>query len=136
MADAAGRAVSIPLVGGGEEPTLDRFSVEGRRASGFPKLDVPNRDIALPEAAPRPPVLPQVSERDLVAHVNRLAHRNFAVDLGAYPLDSGKLFEVLGEIVGLLDRLMADLGEAARTKPGKVDRGGDGIQRLIGADVR
>jgi glycine dehydrogenase subunit 2 len=29
-----------------------------------------------------------VSERDLVAHFTRLAHRNFAVDLGAYPLGS------------------------------------------------
>ncbi len=88
MTDASGRAISLPLVGGGEEPTLDRFSVEGRRASGFPKLDVPNRDIVLPEAASSPPALPQISERDLVAHVNRLAHRNFAVDLGAYPLGS------------------------------------------------
>jgi len=88
MIDAAGRASSTPLIGGGEEPTLDRFSVEGRRASAFPTLDVPASDIALPEAADRPPALPEVSERDLVAHVNRLAHRNFAVDLGAYPLGS------------------------------------------------
>ncbi len=88
MVDAAGKATSIPLVGGGEEPTLDRFSVEGRRASGFPRLDVPLGDISLPESAAAPPALPQVSERDLVAHVNRLAHRNFAVDLGAYPLGS------------------------------------------------
>ena len=88
MIDAAGRASSTPLIGGGEEPTLDRFSVEGRRASAFPPLDVPAGDIVLPEAADRPPALPEVSERDLVAHVNRLAHRNFAVDLGAYPLGS------------------------------------------------
>lgn len=88
MTDAGGRASSIPLIGGGEEPTLDRFSTEGRRASGFPPLDVPASDIVLPEAADRPPALPEVSERDLVAHVNRLAHRNFAVDLGAYPLGS------------------------------------------------
>jgi len=88
MAEAAGRANSIPLVGGGEEPTLDRLSVNGRRASGFPSLDVPAKELALPEQATNPPALPQVSERDLVAHVNRLAHRNFAVDLGAYPLGS------------------------------------------------
>jgi len=88
MADAAGRASSLPLVGGGEEPTLDRLSVQGRRASSFPALDVPHVDLALPESAVGPPALPEVSERDLVAHVNRLAHRNFAVDLGAYPLGS------------------------------------------------
>jgi len=88
MTDAAGRAGSMPLIGGGEEPTLDRFSVEGRRSSSFPALDVPASDIVLPEAVDVPPALPEVSERDLVAHVNRLAHRNFGVDLGAYPLGS------------------------------------------------
>ena len=88
LTDAAGRAGSLPLVGGAEEPTLDRLSVDGRRASSFPELDVPATDIALPEAREAPPALPQVSERDLVAHVSRLAHRNFAVDLGAYPLGS------------------------------------------------
>jgi glycine dehydrogenase subunit 2 len=30
----------------------------------------------------------EVSERDLVAHVTRLSHRQFSVDLGAYPLGS------------------------------------------------
>lgn len=88
MTDAAGRATATPLVGGGEEPTLDRFSEPGRRASSFPALDVPEAEIDLAEAASVPPNLPAVSERDLVAHVNRLAHRNFAVDLGAYPLGS------------------------------------------------
>jgi glycine dehydrogenase subunit 2 len=29
-----------------------------------------------------------VSERDLVAHFTRLSHRQFSVDLGAYPLGS------------------------------------------------
>src|SRR4029453_8550942 len=32
--------------------------------------------------------LPEVSERDLVRHYTRLAHRNYAVDLGFYPLGS------------------------------------------------
>jgi len=44
--------------------------------------------VELPEAADGLPALPEVSERDLVAHFTRLAHRNFAVDLGAYPLGS------------------------------------------------
>jgi glycine dehydrogenase subunit 2 len=88
MRSSAGQASSIPLVGGGEEPTLDKLSVSGRRASSFPALDVPEQSIDLPELAQQRPGLPEVSERDLVAHVNRLAHRNFAVDLGAYPLGS------------------------------------------------
>ena len=32
--------------------------------------------------------LAEVSERDLVAHFTRLSHRQFSVDLGAYPLGS------------------------------------------------
>jgi len=88
MTDAAGRAVAAPLIGQAEEPSLDRLSMPGRRASGFTALDVPEPEAELPEARREPPGLPEVSERDLVAHVNRLAHRNFAVDLGAYPLGS------------------------------------------------
>ena len=88
MPDGAGRAASSPLVGGSTEPTLDAFSVAGRRASSFPPLDVPEQPLDLPESTPQSPGLPEVAERDLVAHVTRLAHRNFAVDLGAYPLGS------------------------------------------------
>jgi glycine dehydrogenase subunit 2 len=32
--------------------------------------------------------LPEVSERDLVAHFTRLTHRQYSIDLGAYPLGS------------------------------------------------
>jgi glycine dehydrogenase subunit 2 len=38
--------------------------------------------------AESPPPLPEVSERDLVAHYSRLAHRQYSVDTGAYPLGS------------------------------------------------
>ncbi|MGI8699476.1 MAG: hypothetical protein ACR2J0_10095, partial [Mycobacteriales bacterium] len=34
------------------------------------------------------PVLPEVAERDLVSHYTRLAHRNFSIDEGFYPLGS------------------------------------------------
>ncbi|MCJ7725429.1 MAG: aminomethyl-transferring glycine dehydrogenase subunit GcvPB [Acidimicrobiia bacterium] len=51
-------------------------------------MDVPSADLDLPEASTIPPPLPELSERDLVAHFTRLAHRNFAVDIGAYPLGS------------------------------------------------
>ena len=87
MPEAAGRAASSPLVGGATEPTLRELSVPDRRAWSLPTLDVPTGP-PLPEAADTPPGLPELSERDLVAHFTRLAHRNFAVDVGAYPLGS------------------------------------------------
>lgn len=88
MPEPGGRALSSPLVGGEPEPTLAELSAPGRRAWSLPELDVPARELDLPETADTPPALPEVSERDLVAHFTRLAHRNFAVDLGAYPLGS------------------------------------------------
>ncbi|MDX1691165.1 MAG: aminomethyl-transferring glycine dehydrogenase subunit GcvPB [Acidimicrobiia bacterium] len=88
MPEPAGRASSTPLTGGDPEPTLDELSAPGRRAWSLPALDVPERDLDLPESADAPPALPELSERDLVAHFTRLAHRNFAVDLGSYPLGS------------------------------------------------
>jgi glycine dehydrogenase subunit 2 len=88
MAEPGGRASSTPLVGGTGEPTLHDLSVPGRRAWSLPPLDVPEQDLDLPELAGDLPALPEIAERDLVAHYTRLAHRNFAVDLGAYPLGS------------------------------------------------
>ena len=88
MPEPGGRATASPLVGGSAEPTLRELSSPGRQAWSFPPLDVPDGDIGIPELAARPPALPEVAERDLVAHYTRLAHRNFAVDLGAYPLGS------------------------------------------------
>ncbi len=41
-----------------------------------------------PYLRPEPLALPEVSERDLVAHMTRLTHRQYSVDLGAYPLGS------------------------------------------------
>ena len=88
MSEPGGRASSAPLVGGDTEPTLSEFSSAGRRTSSFPELDVPSRQLDLPESTTRAPALPEVGEHDLVMHYTRLAHRNFAVDLGAYPLGS------------------------------------------------
>ncbi|MHB8296827.1 MAG: aminomethyl-transferring glycine dehydrogenase subunit GcvPB, partial [Acidimicrobiales bacterium] len=51
--------------------------------------------------------LPEVSERDLVAHFTRLAERNYSVDLGAYPLGSctmkynPKFADVIATLEGL-----------------------------------
>ena len=88
MPEPGGRAASAPLTGGAPEPTLADLSSPGRRAWSLPPLDVPEVPLDLPEGAAEPPALPEVSERDLVAHFSRLAHRNFAVDLGGYPLGS------------------------------------------------
>ena len=50
----------------------------GREKSSCPTTSGSNESVPLPE----------VSERDLVAHFTRLTHRQYSVDLGAYPLGS------------------------------------------------
>ena len=85
---SGGNASSLPLVGGAPEPTINQLSKPGRRASRFPKLDVPVTEINNPAIRNDKPSLPEVSEHDLVMHYSRLAHRNFAVDIGFYPLGS------------------------------------------------
>ena len=89
---AGGRALSAPLVGHGTEPTLFELSAPGRRASAFRTSDLPSwtREELVPASHLRqsPVELAEVSERDLVAHFTRLSHRQYSVDLGAYPLGS------------------------------------------------
>ena len=85
---SGGNASSLPLVGGASEPTIRELSRPGRRASKYPKLDVPDVDFNHPAMKNEKAPLPEVSEHDLVMHYSRLAHRNFAVDLGFYPLGS------------------------------------------------
>jgi glycine dehydrogenase subunit 2 len=66
---------------------MDR-SRAGRRAYSFPAPDVP--EAAVPEEFARRdlPALPEVAERDIVAHYTRLAQMNYGVDTGVYPLGS------------------------------------------------
>ena len=45
---SGGNASSLPLVGGAPEPTINQLSNPGRRASRFPKLDVPVTEINNP----------------------------------------------------------------------------------------
>ena len=45
---SGGNASSLPLVGGAPEPTINQLSKPGRRASRFPKLDVPVTEINNP----------------------------------------------------------------------------------------
>ena len=74
------------------EPTLFELSVPGRRACSFRSTGVPelSADELVPAAHLRREAtrVCEVSERDLVAHFTRLTHRQYSVDLGAYPLGS------------------------------------------------
>jgi glycine dehydrogenase subunit 2 len=80
------------LLGRDTEPTLFELSQPGRRAwqlrtTGIPELPL---EELVPEAHRRLHELDlaEVSERDLVGHFTRLSHRQYSVDLGAYPLGS------------------------------------------------
>jgi glycine dehydrogenase subunit 2 len=79
-------------MGRDEEPTLFELSVPGRRSWQLRTTDVPElpvEELVPAEHRRREPLrLADVSERDLVAHFTRLSHRQYSVDLGAYPLGS------------------------------------------------
>ena len=91
-AQPGGRAASAPLLGHEVEPTIFEMSVPGRSAYQLRTTGVPQRGLA--ELVPEQHLgrsavaLAEVSERDLVGHFTRLSHRQFSVDLGAYPLGS------------------------------------------------
>ena len=93
-AAAGGKATSAPLMGRDEEPTIFELSVPGRSAWSFRTTDLPEWDAAdlVPAAHlaadDERVALAEVSERDLVAHITRLTHRQYSVDLGDYPLGS------------------------------------------------
>ena len=95
-----GRARSIPLLGLPEfrptfllaVPRVFELARPGRRAGTFRPTGAPVWDaedlVPAGHLRPEPLALVEVSERDLVAHVTRLSHRQYSVDLGAYPLGS------------------------------------------------
>jgi len=110
---AGGRAASAPLLGRDTEPTLFELSEPGRsswqlRTTGVPEIPL---DELVPERHRRrlPLDLAEVSERDLVGHFTRLSHRQFSVDLGAYPLGSctmkynPKICDAVAALPGLAD---------------------------------
>jgi glycine dehydrogenase subunit 2 len=78
--------------GGNGFPLIFESSRSGRRAYSLPQaaVDAPGVEDLVPERFRRqdPPALPEVSERDLVRHYTRLSQRNWAIDVGAYPLGS------------------------------------------------
>lgn len=80
------------MMGRASEPTIFELSVPNRSASSFRITDIPDKEpsstIPTKYLRDRDIEFPEVSERDLVAHYTRLSHRQFSVDLGAYPLGS------------------------------------------------
>ena len=89
---AGGRASSAPMMGREAEPTLFELSQPGRRSwslrtTGLPEW-TPEELVPAPHLRAEPVEVAEVSERDLVAHFTRLSHRQYAVDVGAYPLGS------------------------------------------------
>src|SRR3954447_18927743 len=91
-AAAGGRSTSAPLMGHDDEPTIFELSEPGRTSASFRTTNVPEwtAEDLVPQGflADQPAPVAEVSERDLVAHFTRLTHRQYSVDLGAYPLGS------------------------------------------------
>jgi glycine dehydrogenase subunit 2 len=73
-------------------PLVFELSQPGRRAWSLPQVEVNGEalDDLVPEQHRRtdPPRLPEVGELDLVRHYTRLSQRNWAIDVGPYPLGS------------------------------------------------
>ncbi len=73
-------------------PLIFELARPGRRSWSLPETSVeaPELDELIPAEHRRvePPRLPEVSELDLVRHYTRLSQRNWAIDVGAYPLGS------------------------------------------------
>ncbi len=70
--------------------TIFEKSKAGRIAYRLPENDIPTRELDLPTHLVRklPPELPELYEVDVVRHYTWLARRNYAVDVGIYPLGS------------------------------------------------
>lgn len=69
------------------ELTIYEQSAPGRRGALLPDLDVPAAD--LPKDLLRADVtLPEVSELQVIRHFTNLSRKNYAIDIGFYPLGS------------------------------------------------
>src|SRR4051794_14259785 len=95
------------------EPTIFEFSQPGRCAASFRTTGLPEWEaselVPAEFLADEPAPVADVSERDIVAHFTRLTHRQYSVDLGAYPLGSctmkynPKLCDDAASLPGLTD---------------------------------
>ncbi len=70
--------------------TIFEKSVKNRKGYELPLYELPDTGCNLPEHLMRKeaPALPEVSEVDVVRHYTELAHKNYSVDRGFYPLGS------------------------------------------------
>ena len=87
------------------EPTVFDLSVAGRTGVTFPEPDVP--ETALPKGFARSKLqLPELSELEVVRHFTSISQKNYAIDLGFYPLGSctmkynPKINEVVSRLPG------------------------------------
>ncbi|HCK08374.1 MAG: glycine dehydrogenase (aminomethyl-transferring) [Gemmatimonadetes bacterium] len=69
-----------------EKMLIFEKSQPGRRCTTFPASDEPNIPASLKRKSA--PVLPEVSELELVRHYVSLSHLNFSIDTNFYPLGS------------------------------------------------
>jgi glycine dehydrogenase subunit 2 len=63
-------------------------SSAGRKAYSLPPADVPSSELPLSLIRSEHAELPEVSEVDVIRHYTNLSQKNYAVDLGIYPLGS------------------------------------------------
>jgi glycine dehydrogenase subunit 2 len=74
------------------EPQLKEISRPGRKAYSLPELDVPEDRVE--DIIPRRflsdemPILPELSEIDVIRHFTNLSRKSFGIDSGFYPLGS------------------------------------------------
>ncbi len=115
-----------------EEPLIFERSRPGRTGVGFDPLDVPEADAValLGEDAVRDdlPLLPEVSEVDVVRHFTRISTWNYAVDLGLYPLGSCTM-----KYNPRINERVARLAGFAETHPMQPDSLSQGLLRLMHA---
>jgi glycine dehydrogenase subunit 2 len=75
-----------------DQKLIFEISTPGRVGYSLPEMDVPELDVnsLLPEGYLREeePMLPEVSELDIMRHYTALSRRNHGVDSGFYPLGS------------------------------------------------
>jgi glycine dehydrogenase subunit 2 len=94
-------------------PTLFEQSSPGRRGDSLEKSKVPRTEPSkvLPAhfLRQKPPMLPELSEPEVVRHYTRLSTLNYSIDLGMYPLGSctmkynPKVNEVAARIPGFVE---------------------------------
>ncbi|MBC7221666.1 aminomethyl-transferring glycine dehydrogenase subunit GcvPB [Candidatus Bipolaricaulota bacterium] len=91
-------------------PTIYDRGQRGRKALALPELSQPEEELLrkIPEGMRRkaPPLLPEVSQPELIRHYTHLSRLNYGVDTGFYPLGSctmkynPKLHEELARLPG------------------------------------